>query len=101
MANVLRALIFGDGQKLAARVRVDAQKMRYLVRSTQRRIDKNADRSERTLTTVLPTLTAVPAFTLVLGGGTGGEVGNPTAEVGRVLVWASHFCGTAGRYCHY
>src|SRR5215510_14708990 len=35
-----------DGREADARVRVDAQKMRYLVRSTQRRIGKNDDRSE-------------------------------------------------------
>ena len=42
----LAAIDFGDGQKLASCVRINTQKMRYLVRSAQWRIDNDDRRSE-------------------------------------------------------
>jgi hypothetical protein len=42
----LATIDFGRGQKIAARVRIDAQKMRYLVRSTEWRIGNDSSRPE-------------------------------------------------------
>jgi hypothetical protein len=45
--NSLATVDFGGGQKFAARVRMDAQKVRYLVRSAEWRVDNDDGRSER------------------------------------------------------
>src|SRR5258708_40359501 len=44
--NSLAAIDLGDGQNLASCVRINTQKMRYLVRSTEWRIDNDDSRSE-------------------------------------------------------